>query len=446
MSGEAAARADGALFDSDAEGGELLRLLAPHGSSGERLRIIDVPLPWNSRVLRQIANLDEDDLLIVRTWTPRTLQRILRLRGACAYVYVLAPSVDRARVGAPLLPRSVHGARRLRDVLVPISARLHARQIGGHSAEVVVLVTRSVPPGQWVASLTGLADRPTTVAATLSWRGRSGGATALVRVRGVPVRFVKIAFDEARAQRLRREQTSLAAAAASTEGVIAIPRARVLRENDGLTFLVEDAVDGRVAAGLRPFELEQVFVHLADWLITWHERTVEVMDAAEHVLELADRLDVDARYRSWLGEALAPFADQLPRVAVHGDLTMWNVLSTRTGSIAVVDWEDACAHGPLLGDLLYATVDAELMHGSHERRLQAFDAVFSAFPTTIGKIGRRAAGRLVLDAAVVSLAVHETWLRHAANEAVRGDGSDFQEIVHRRLAVDPERYQWVAGG
>jgi hypothetical protein len=445
MSSTATVRTDGAPVDADADARDLFRLLTPRGGVSNCPRIVDVGFPSPLRVSRQIGDLDDDDLVVLRTRAPRTLQRMLTRRGLRAHLYALAPSVDHARVAAPLVQRAVRERRRLRDVLVSLSTRLHARDLVGRTNQVVVLATRSLPPGQWVADLTDLADEAMTVAATLSWRGRGGGATALVRSGPDPGRFVKVAFDGARAERLRHEHAALAATAAAVGEAIVVPSVRSLRESDGLTFLVEDALDGRVAAGLPPLELEQLFERLAAWLVTWNERSTTAVNGACEVIELARALDVDARYMRRLSDACAGLVGACPRVEVHGDLTMWNVLWGMTGAIGVVDWEEASPHGAPLSDLLYAAVDAELAHGSHEHRLQAFDAVFSARPTPIGWTCRRAADRLALDTDIVRLAFHETWLRHAANQAVRGHGSEFQEIVHSRLAVYPERYPWEAG-
>jgi aminoglycoside phosphotransferase len=446
MSSAATARTEGVPVDADAGRREIFRLLTPRGGVSNCPRIVDVGFPSPLRVSRQIGEIDDDDLVVLRTRAPRTLQRMLTRRGLRAHLYALAPSVDHARAAAPLVQRAVRQRRRrLRDGLVSLSTRLHARELVGRTNQVVVLATRSLPPGQWLADLTDLADEAMTVAATLSWRGGAGGATALVLSGPDPARFVKVAFDEARAARLRHEHAALAATAAAVGEAIVVPSVRSLRESEGLTFLVEDAVDGRVAAGLPPLELEQLFERLAAWLVTWNERSTAAVDGAYEVLELARALDVDARYMRRLSDACARLAGPRPRVEVHGDLTMWNVLCTRTGAIGVVDWEEASSHGAPLSDLLYAAVDAELAHGGYEHRLQAFDAVFSARPTPIGWTCRRAAGRLALDTDTVRLAFHETWLRHAANQAVRGDGSDFQEIVHSRLAVYPERYPWEAG-
>jgi aminoglycoside phosphotransferase (APT) family kinase protein len=437
----------------DADARELLRLLTPHGGRASRLRILDFPLPWPAIASRRAGDLSDDDLLVVRTHAPRIAQRVLRRRGLQASVYAVAPSVEHARLATPL-SRPVRGGRSFRAVLSRASIRLHARELAGREAQVVLFVTRKAAPGRWIAEMAQLEGARLPVTAKLSWRGRRGGAIALVGEGGGKAagRFVKIAFDTARAEHLRREHALLRSVAATVPGAtVAVPRVIALNELDGTACLIEDLVEGSVAAGLKPREIEVVFARLAAWLQAWHEATLDNRDGAEHeALDLVDlgglaaASDGDLGYRQWLlGASKADPEATAFRVAVHGDLTLWNlIVASPSGPIWLVDWEDASPQGPPLSDLFYAAVDAELASGVHDRRLQAFDAIFPAPRTQIGAECKRVSERLGLAAGAVRLAFHETWLRHAANEVGRGDQSDFQEIVHNRLAVHPERYPW----
>lgn len=445
MSSAAAAGIDATSAGPEGDAQELLQLLTPHGGPAGRLYMVDLPFPW-PWALTRAAHPAEEELLVVRTAAPRTLQWILARRGVRANVYVLAPSLRCAKIAVPLVQRRIRGHRRLRHILSLLSLRLRARQLVGRSALVAVLVTRTDAPGRWLLDAAEVVGDRATVAVTLSWRGGTGGATALVRTGPDPARFVKIAFDERRAVRLRHEHESLETIAAGAAGAgIVVPAAPALREGDGLALLLEGAVDGRVAAGLPPLELERLFERLAAWLGSWHERTVAVLSDADDVLSLARAAGVDSGYERWLAELRASLPRQLPRVAIHGDLTMWNVLVGRTGAIGVVDWEEARTDGPPLSDLFYSAVDAELAHGAHGERLRAFDAVFHTSRTAIAAVCRRTTDLLGLDGRAMLLAFHETWLQHAADQAVRGDGDGFEQIVRRRLAVEPERYPWSTG-
>jgi hypothetical protein len=445
MSSAAAAGIGATSAGPEADAHELLQLLTPNGGAAGRLRAVDLLVPWPWAVTR-VAHPADEELLVVRTAAPRTLQWILARRGIRAHVYALAPSLQRAKIAVPVVQRPIRGQRRLRDVLALLSLRLRARQLVGRSALVAVFVTRTMTPGRWLVDSAEVAEDGATVAATLSWRGRTGGATALVRTGPDPVRFVKVAFDERRSERLRREHESLETIAAAAAGAgIVVPAAPALRERDGLILLLEGAVDGRVAAGLPPLELERVFERLAAWLVSWHERTVAVLSDADDVVALARAAGVDRGYERWLAELRASLPRRLPRVAVHGDLTMWNVLVGSAEAIGVVDWEEARTDGPPLSDLFYSAVDAELAHGAHGERLRAFDAVFHTSRTAIAAVCRRATDLLGLDGRAMRLAFHETWLQHAADQAVRGDGDAFEQIVQGRLAVEPERYPWSTG-
>jgi aminoglycoside phosphotransferase (APT) family kinase protein len=447
MSEADAARPGGERGSPDADAQELLRLLSPRGGPTSSVRVVDVPLPWPAIAARRAAGLSGDDLLIVRTHAPRIAQRALRRHGVRATPYVVAPSVEHARLAVPV-SRPVRGARSFRTVLSRVSIHLHARELAGRERELVLFVTRNVAPGHWIAELAELDGTQPSVTAKLSWRGRRGGAIALVGEGNGAGRFVKVAFDTARGERLRREHASLLTVAATVPGgTVAVPRAIALGEVGETAWLIEEAVEGSVAAGLAPRAVEVVFERLAAWLQAWHEATVAGRDGTEpqplDLVGLATAAGADPGYRQWLlGASNAAPAAAL-RVAVHGDLTLWNLLvSSPSSPIWLVDWEDASPYGPPLSDLFYAAVDAELAHGSHDRRLDAFDAIFPAPRTQIAAECKRVSGRLGLDAGAVRLAFHETWLRHAANEVARGDRSDFQEIVRSRLAVHPERYPW----
>ena len=440
---------EGPVVEPRTDAGVLFRLLTPRGPAGA-VRTVIVPGLQLRLVSKQAAQLAAGELLVTRTRFPRTARRILERQGLRALVYGVAPSVTDARLISVLPPSFVPNPRPLRKLLSFLSTRAQARELGTPS-DTAVLAMRGGSPGQWLADLAGLGSaNPPSVSLRLSWRGAAGGATALVRVDDKE-RFVKIAFDDARGERLRREHAVLTtlAVSASGHGVI-VPKVISLQELDGMILLTEDAIDGRVAAGVPAGQIEEVFERIAAWLATWHRATLVVGDSSRggerNVVELAQALDVDRRYVLWLEAALTAMPRSAPpSVAVHGDLTMWNLLVARgPGTVAVIDWEDASPNGVPLSDLFYAAVDAELSRGSYNTRLLAFDAVFPDSLTRIGRICRTAGESLGLDAALVRLCFHETWLRHAAREAIGSDGRrEFQELVHRRLAVEPERFPWL---
>jgi hypothetical protein len=438
----------GPVAEPRTDAGVLFRLLTPSGPRAGGARAVVVAGSRLRLISKHAVRLAPGELLVVRTRFPRTARRILARHGLRAFVYGVAPSVTDAHVVSMLPPSFATDARRLRKVLSFLSTRAQARLLGSPS-DLTVLATRDALPGRWLANVAGLdaANRP-TVSLRLSWRGAVGGATALVHVDAAE-RFVKIAFDDARGECLRREHAALSmlAPSASGHGVIT-PKVISLQELDGMLLLTQDAIGGRVAAGLPASEIEAVFERVAAWLAAWHRATLVAADTSgdteRNVMEFARVLEVDRSYALWLEAALTATRAATPSVAVHGDLTTWNLLvAPGSGAVAVVDWEDASSTGVPLSDLFYAAVDVELVRGSYGDRLGAFDAVFPAPLTRIGRTCRAVGESLGLDAALIRLCFHETWLRHAANEAHRADGrTEFQEVIHRRLAVEPARYPW----
>jgi aminoglycoside phosphotransferase (APT) family kinase protein len=437
----------GAPVVLDAEARELFRLLSPRGDQS-RLTFVDASVWRALHVARIAAAVQDGDLLVVRTRAPRTVRSLLRRRGLLARTYALAPTVAHARVAAPIGPSPARDQPSLRGVIGRFSVWFQARASTGRAFAVVVLATRGAEVGQWLGDLAQVDSGRRSLSATISWRGRAGGATAVIGKTSGAERFVKIAFDAVRAHRLRREHDTLSTVALTApQPAVTTPKPVAVCETDGMVFLVEGIVEGRPAAALPPAAIGPLLEEVADWLVAWHEPTLTVSsgpDAAADLVRLARDLDLDPAYQSWLRAEGARLPRVVPRVAVHGDLTMWNVLvSSRTRAIGVVDWEDAAPDGAPLSDLFYVAVDAELAHGRHADRIAAFDAVFPHARTVVGAACSRAERRLALDGAVVRWAFHETWLRHATNERVRRAGpGEFAQIVHERLAVHPELYPW----
>ncbi|MFL5963667.1 MAG: phosphotransferase family protein [Gaiellaceae bacterium] len=431
----------------DADARELFRLLSPVGDDS-RIKLVDVSA-WRVLFVARLAAVVQDgDLLVVRTWAPRTVRRLLVRHGLTARTYVLAPTFAHARRATPIAPSPARAQPSLRSAIGRLSVWLQARAAVGRTFTVVVLATRGAEVGQWISALVEVGNGYPSLVATISWRGRAGGATAVIGKTAGAQRFLKIAFDAARADRLRREHDRLSTVAvAASQATVTTPTPFGVREADGMLFLVEGIVEGRPAAALPPAAIGPLLDDVADWLATWHESTLTLSsgpEAASDLVRLARDLDLDPAYESWLRGLGARLPQVVPRVAVHRDLTMWNVLvASRTRAIGVVDWEDAAPAGAPLSDLFYVTVDAEFAHGRHDRRIAAFDAVFPHARTVVGAACTRAVQRLALDRAVVRCAFHETWLRHATNERVGSSGpGGFERIVLERLAVHPELYPW----
>jgi hypothetical protein len=281
----------------------------------------------------------------------------------------------------------------------------------------------------------------------LSWRGAKGGAIANVRWPDGMSRFVKIALDQERAERLRQEHAALLTIAKTAPtGSVRVPSPLALRDEQEPVILIEQGLDGRRAASLAGSQIVGVFRQLSCWLVDWHNVTSEAQHGAPPLPDaLAAGLGVTDTYAEWLRDRWSRIGDRTTSVAVHGDLTLWNVLVLADEQLGVVDWEEAMGRGVPLSDLFYAAVDAELARGRHRSRTVAFDVTFPTASSEIGLQCRRIADDLPVDRSIAQLYFHHTWLLHAHNEQTRGGSGEFQEIVHERLAVHPDLYPWDDG-
>lgn len=120
-------------------------------------------------------------------------------------------------------------------------------------------------PRQWLGELVGSppSHRP-RFSVALNWRGRASGATALVEGLGVASRFMKVAFDDARAARLRREHASLEAMGGSrlVPGV-SVPIPISLDARESILVLVESVASRQ---GRGPARSKRSSKRLASWV------------------------------------------------------------------------------------------------------------------------------------------------------------------------------------
>ncbi len=199
---------------------------------------------------------------------------------------------------------------------------------------------------------------------------------------------------------------------------------------------------------------------MVEWLVQWHTltrhptpltRSQLERELVQPAAELAAVVAGGDAYARRLGQLCAEAEDSpLPRVAVHNDLTMWNVLLEAEAGFGVVDWEGAEPAGLPLSDFYYAAVDAVAAVDGYRSRLAAFEACFSPVGEHAGTVARLRARLLeVLDLSPgqAELCFHACWLRQATDprRAARPDDrGPFLQIVSliardslgaRRLAV-----------
>ena len=143
---------------------------------------------------------------------------------------------------------------------------------------------------------------------------------------------------------------------------------------------------------------------------------MSAMDGLGRVLPGADG------YRRRLAAACSAVEDRdIPLVARHNDLTMWNVLLDAKGSIGVIDWGEAEETGLPLTDFLYAAVDATAASRGYRSRLEAVQACFpEGGAGSAGPLRDRIAEAIGIGPDAVRLCFHACWLRHARNETTAG--------------------------
>jgi hypothetical protein len=220
-----------------------------------------------------------------------------------------------------------------------------------------------------------------------------------------------------------------------------VPDARLV-ELPGAFALVQRSVRGRSAARLlmrsrrRP---EDVIELLTVWLTEWGKLTRRSLPfgATAARQELLDDLEclapkLEAPYVTWVRErCVALDGVEVPVVAAHRDLTMWNVLLD-DGRLGVIDWESATDDALALVDFEYAVVDALAAAGGYRSRVAAYGDASAAWVATFRDA---LVDALEVPVTASELASHACWLHHAANEQRRpeGEGRPFLEIA--RLAA-----------
>jgi GT2 family glycosyltransferase len=378
------------------------------------------------------AQLEQEGFELVTTFVQRPSRGPARLlvpldRGPGRYALALAPlrGGRRALAGLAFHP-SLGSAIR---TLAPAVAQVYARRGARRPLDWLRFAGREPQPGRTILLRTGAGRRLFLFDAD----GDEPVLTVVLRKGGglVP-------YDELRGP---------SDPAGTVGGAIVPERQGEATLGDEVAF-VESVVPGRLAAAelqSSPARLGEVLGLVEEWLRRWHVGTKQRGVLSAELLEgrvLAPaRANADIVGEDYLSR-LERFAAELegteiPLVAAHGDLTMWNVLLRPEPRLAVVDWETAGTGELPLTDLLYAAADAVAAVGRYTDRPSAFQRCFGVGEALAGDMAARA-GRLAaasgVDQRLVPLLFHACWLRHAANERAAAGSSEtgpFRQIARR---------------
>ncbi len=214
------------------------------------------------------------------------------------------------------------------------------------------------------------------------------------------------------------------------------PRVTFKGEHAGLAVVCQSAIDGRpfkeVSKGPIPCAYGQsAAASLTELAVL--TRTVHDDPRRRSLTELRELLDEFSKVYGNPGlgdrlkapvETLASHAEGVPRVFLHGDPGTWNMLGTREGGVAFLDWEAADPAGPPLWDLFYflRSYGVTRRRGQTRSLLAAFDDTFFGDSElsrwTRGVIARYAEAARVPRSLVVPL-FQTCWMHRSLKEATR---------------------------
>lgn len=441
-------------------GGVDLVLLVPTADEARREGWLD------EAVGRARLALAPDGLVLAVT--PRRLRRRLRrlLLGAGLPVgdrFALIPRLEAVRFVAPLLPTALRylagrwastrpGVLRPAEVLS--RAPFAARALAAVLPDVAYAAGRpgGRPPLEWLSRLVG--EKPAAVVLQTSWRGTGGPAVLHCFRKRARAPWAVVKVTEAGSGAGERP-VAIAAGAEAAGARVPRPLASTRLPADRRASVLT-ALPGTAAADVlarTPARLDVVLESVASWLARWNERTAEQVEVSAAALEervlgragdLLMRLEDGDSYRRRVAESCAAAArGDLPLVAAHNDLTMWNVVLATDAPLGVLDWDEAGERQLPLLDFYYAVADAAAACRGYDSRTQAVAECFGPGGTHVALVAslqRRVAAACGVSPAAAELAFHACWLWHAANELRAGEGRQFLDVVRwsaRQLPAGP---------
>jgi len=307
------------------------------------------------------------------------------------------------------------------------------------------------PAFEWLYELDDSVGARGPVVVSRSWHPLHAGLVLHRFGHGasLPSAIAKLRLDgEGADQTLREAETLTRLRPHATAAGAEVPRPLALARVGTRPVLLETALRGQPAAlALRsnPRRLVDVLEHVVEWLVRWHKLTGASAPLTRPQLErelvrpaaeLVAGVGGGETYAAWISRRCVESEGRpMPRVAVHNDLTMWNVLLDEDAGFAVVDWEGAEGSALPLGDFYYAAVDAvSAVHG-YRSRLAAFEDCFAPegeHARTVARLRAPLLDVLDLTRAQAELCFHACWLRQATDPRRAGRAADrepFLQIV-----------------
>lgn len=427
-----------------------------NGAPGGPFRSSDVPSSTRPADLVLVAPTDEE--AAEKAWLEDAAAAAAEAVAEHGFVYVLTRPRARRRLGSLLVRRGLLAAASFLHVpdarttrqLVPLERgpfRYAFSSLIPISARTRRLVTAirgspSLAPVAWSSAALGTAfvrpgSRPLMAwmlprehhaATAILTRPHAGGAPI---VHAFPARGSRPVFVAklTRAQAGARALVSIGPAAEAAGATVPHVLASQLSERPAV---VESVVPGRNAYALllaQPQRFEPVAAALTSWLEQWNATTAVEHQLTRQLLEeavlgplalLERELPGDAAVRARLEDLCTRVeGTRIPLVAVHGDLTMSNVLVDED-RVGVVDWEHAAERGLPLTDFVYAVADAAAARTAYADRVAAARGCFDPGGPEAPVVARwqhRLASTLGLGDDLQKLLFAACWLHHAANEA-----------------------------
>lgn len=217
-----------------------------------------------------------------------------------------------------------------------------------------------------------------------------------------------------------------------------LPRVVFFGQHKDLSILGETAIDGTPLRQRTEATASCPYARAAlDWLINLGAATADSSAAMpEQVAAALQKLfrrfveiyQLTPQHRAFLSEQMATIAhsqEAFPLVFQHGDPGTWNVMVTRSGRVAFLDWEAAEPQGMPLWDLFYFVrsyiVWAARVHGTRDR-LKAFTRGFlaeSPLSQMVIEVTGRYCERTSVPVHLIEPLFYTCWMHRALKEANR---------------------------